>query len=54
MVRPAIRRTAVAWLRKQFAMSERRACGLVGLHRSTCRYPVKRTPSSSPLRILSH
>ncbi len=43
MVRPAIRRTAVAWLRKHFEMSERRACRLVGLHRSTCRYPVKPT-----------
>ena len=40
-MRPAIRRTAVAWLRKHFAMSERRACRLVGLHRSTCRYPAK-------------
>jgi putative transposase len=40
MVRPAIRRTAVAWLRKHFAMSERRACRLVGLQRSTCRYPA--------------
>jgi len=52
MVRPAIRRTAVAWLRKHFAMSERRACRLVGLNRSTCRYPVKTKRDSELVKRL--
>ena len=35
---PAQRRAAVAWVREDFALSERRACRLVGIGRSTLRY----------------
>lgn len=38
MVSPARRRDAVAHLRRRFDVSERRACNLVGQHRSTQRY----------------
>ena len=38
MVSPARRRDAVAHLRRRFDVSERRACTLVGQHRSTQRY----------------
>ena len=42
MVTPAVRREAVTQLRVGFEVSERRACGLVGLGRSTCRYQTRR------------
>lgn len=35
---PAQRRAAVTWLRERYAFSERRACRLVGLGRSSARY----------------
>lgn len=35
---PAQRRAAVAWVRERHALSERRACRLVGIGRSTLRY----------------
>lgn len=35
---PARRRAAVAYLVRRYGISERRACGLVGQHRSTQRY----------------
>ena len=35
-------RTAVRAIQAQFRLSERRACGLVGLGRSTCRYQTRR------------
>ncbi len=38
MVSPARRRDAVAYLQRRHPLSERRACRLVGLHRSTHRY----------------
>ena len=38
MVKPAVRRRAVGVLRRQHAMSERRACGLIRMDRSSCRY----------------
>ena len=38
MVKPAARREAVGYLRKQYATSERRACRVVGVGRSTQRY----------------
>lgn len=38
MVSPTRRRHAVAFLRRRHPVSERRACRLVGLHRSTQRY----------------
>jgi putative transposase len=41
MVRPADRRLAVEHLRGVYGMSERRACSVVVLHRSTARYPAR-------------
>jgi putative transposase len=38
MVSPARRRDAVAYLLRRHPVSERRACALVGQHRSTQRY----------------
>lgn len=38
MVTPAVRREAVAHLHERFPVSERRACRLVGISRSTVRY----------------
>lgn len=38
MVKPAARREAVGYLRKQYSASERRACRVVGLRRSSNRY----------------
>ena len=38
MVSPSRRRDAVAYLVKRHPVSERRACQLVGQHRSTQRY----------------
>jgi hypothetical protein len=35
-------RSAVRAMQAQFGVSERRACGLVGLGRSTCRYQARR------------
>lgn len=37
-----MRRQAVAVMRSEVAVSERRACGLMGIHRATCRYQVRR------------
>jgi putative transposase len=41
-VTPAARRRAVLHLHDRFAVSERRACRLVGIHRSTLRYRANR------------
>ncbi len=38
MVKPAARREVVRHLRVRFAYSERRACGLIRIDRSSCRY----------------
>ncbi len=38
MVKPAARREVVRHLRARFAYSERRACGLIRMDRSSCRY----------------
>jgi len=38
MVTPAARREATLWIRDRHRLSERRACRLVGMHRSTSRY----------------
>lgn len=43
MVKPAVRREAVGYLRKQHGVSERRACRVVGLGRSSLRYRGHRT-----------
>ena len=49
MVTPTARRTAVGVLEQRFAMSERRACTLVALARSSCRYQSQ-TADSGALR----
>ena len=41
MVTPAARRSLVAFLRDHHQISERRACKIVGLCRSSCRYQAK-------------
>jgi putative transposase len=43
VVRPAVRREVVSFLRENHAISERRACKMIELHRSTCRYQAKPT-----------
>ncbi|BDV33704.1 transposase [Methylocystis iwaonis] len=49
MVGPAAKRDAVAHLRAVMALSERRACQIVAVDRSTARYVSKR-PADKPLR----
>ncbi len=46
MVKPASRRLAVDYIRKHYAFSQRRACELVKLHRSTARYISRRSDDS--------
>jgi len=36
-----VKREAALWVRTRFGVSERRACRIVGLHRSTLRYAAK-------------
>lgn len=43
MVSPQMRRQAVGVMRSEAAVSERRACGLMGIHRATCRYRRRRS-----------
>jgi len=47
---PAQRRAAVAQVRERFGLSERRACRLVGIGRSTLRYPGRGRTDDGPLR----
>jgi putative transposase len=49
-VTPAARRAAVGVLRERFAVSERRACGLVGIGRTTLRYDRRVAPDEERLR----
>jgi hypothetical protein len=42
-VRPAERRPAVHYLKAEWCLGERRACGLVTLGRSTARYRPRRS-----------
>ena len=46
MVTPERRRRAVAVLVERFGVSERRACGLTGQHRSTQRRPPRPRPEA--------
>ncbi len=46
MVTPAARRKVVTFLREQYPLSERRACKIVGLCRSSCRYQAKPSDDS--------
>jgi putative transposase len=41
-----MRRQAVAVMRSEVPVSERRACGLMEIHRATCRYQVRRRDDS--------
>jgi putative transposase len=43
VVSPQMRRQAVVVMRSEVAVWERRACGLMGIHRATCRYRRRRT-----------
>jgi putative transposase len=57
MVGPAAKREAVAHLRTQFEMSERRATALVGADRTMIRYAARRpddTVLRARLRDLAH
>jgi transposase InsO family protein len=44
MVRPVVKREAVAHLRTAFQMSERRACSVIAADRSSIRYRSRRPP----------
>ena len=50
MVEPQAMRTAVEFLREQHAATERRACRLVGIERSTHRYRQRRNERREALR----
>ena len=50
MVPPVARRDAVAHAQSAFGLSERRACGLVGISRRVARYCSAR-PDDAPLRL---
>lgn len=47
---PTARREAVGYLRATYHLSQRRACGAVGAHRSTVRYRRRRRPDEASLR----
>lgn len=49
----AKRRQAVTFFRSEYALSQRRACALAGLRRSTCRY-ARRRPDDAKLREQLH
>ncbi len=46
MVGPAVKREAVAYLRADHGLSERRACRIVGADRKMVRYPSQRAPET--------
>jgi len=45
MVSPAAKRTSAKYLEREYTISESRGCRVVGLHRSTRRYVLKRADS---------
>src|SRR5215207_2210297 len=49
-MRPAARRAMVQWVRERYGLSERRACRLVGIGRSTLRYRSRARPEEESLR----
>ena len=49
MVSPRLRKEAVVVMRSEVAVSERRACGLIQIHRGTYRY--RRRPEDGQLRV---
>jgi hypothetical protein len=48
MLGPAVKREAVAHLRAVMRLSERRACHIVAIDRTTVRYALKRSPDTAP------
>ena len=46
---PRLRKQAVVMMRSEIAVSERRACGLIQIHRGTYRY--RRRPEDGQLRV---
>ena len=52
MVSLAARREAVHWIRERFGISERRACPLMSIQRSTMRYQSARDDSELLAQIL--
>jgi putative transposase len=50
VVGPQAEREAVRVVREQAGLSERHACGLIGMHRGSCRYQ-SRKPSDAGLRL---
>lgn len=47
MVRPAVKRLAVAYIVEHYATSQRRACRIVGQHRSVQSYQSRRDPKTA-------
>ncbi len=54
LLSPSRRRSAVTMLQDRFSMSERRACSIVGQHRSTQRREVTRGKGDEALRARLH
>lgn len=57
MVRPVVRREMVQYVQQHHALSQRRACRLIGLDRTTARYRPRRpaqTALREQLRTLAH
>ena len=52
MTEPTARREAVGWMRQELGLSERRACALVGVWRSTMRYQSKRRESAEHIAMM--
>lgn len=50
MVSPQAQRQGVRYLTEEWAYSQRRACGLVGMARSSARYQTRRKPEEAELR----
>ena len=48
---PQAKRQAVMKMRKELTISERRACGLVGLARTTLRRVVVEAPATAALKV---
>ena len=51
-MKPATRRRAAAWLQQRLGLSERRACRVVGVNRSTCRYHARAGQDGALLKRL--
>lgn len=49
---PTARREAVGWMQREYALSERRACTVVGAWRSTVRYQGRRAEPVAQLELM--